>query len=282
MQGSLTRRLFLVVLLANVAACASISPLPIPSESQRSRYGTVGVVSVKSPPDAGFEGLPVGVARGAAGGAVAGAGVSALAGAYTAVEAAAVSGVPTSLLLPVILPPLAIAGAIVGSVAGVAMALPAETAALIEQDIKQALLEAEPQTRLRRNIVAIVRREALPAVEGFAEASPDAPGTTADHVALREAGIDTALEVGIMKVGLVGRRGGADLLLSLHSEASVRLVNTETGDEIYSRTAFIATRPARTFPEWGANGAVLLREEIDALLLELARDIVDEIFLVVR
>lgn len=282
----------LALILAHVAGCTGSlppppqKPPPLPSETQRSQFGKVGVISIKTPPEATLDAPVIGRGKGAALGGASGGGRGALEGARIALGGSCSGSMCAAAIL--LVPAFMVVGAIVGGITGgiidAADAIPSDTAKQIEQQIKKTLLEAKPQARLLRGVMDAAQQEGISAVRQFSGSGPQLPDQNPDYGNFQNEGIDAVLEVGVIKVGLFGRKGdgGADPLLYLVLQASVRLVNTKTNADIYSRRNISPMRPPRNFSEWGSNEAALLREELNNLFADTSQTIVEDVFLIVR
>ena len=261
------------VLIATQLSACTTSPVPMVSEAQRSRLGTVGVVSLTSAPRGD---LAVG-ARGRSAAAAEGAAVGAAVGTaafFMSAHASSCAGMGGAVCI-VLLPIVAVGGAISGATVGAAQAVPKEKAEEIETRLKTVLAEVGQQERLRSAVVKAAAASGMSRVNEMARAV----GEVVDYRKLVR--VDTVLEVGVESVGLLGR-GGADPALALHVNAVARLVDARTGAELYRGRAFTHATGPRKFTEWSAADARLLKEELDRAYQSLGRSIVDEIFLVVR
>lgn len=271
-----------LLVLGQLAGCASTKPIPEVSEQQRERLGVVGVVSVVFPPEDQFS-TPL---RGRAAGAAKGAGAGALAGAGEFLDAFAFAGGGCSGIVDcsaVILLHTAFmaAGVVIGGIAGAVEAVPEEAARQIEAQIVAVLSEARPQEALRQ---AVIKAAAEGVSGSVVELTTPGPGTAEerfDYGSFRAFGVDTVLEVGITRLGLAGR-GGADPQLLLFVQARALLIDVTTSMELYRQPVLLHVSAPRKFTEWGADDARLMKEELQRAHSELAERIVDQVFLEVR
>ncbi len=269
------RVLIYVVIAAQLSACAT-PPVPTVSEAQRGRMGTVGVISLASAPQGelavGTRGTGAGAAEGAVAGAVVGSPVLQYAW-FCGVPGAGVICVPVLLLF---------AGSVThGAVVGGAQAVPEDKAGEIEATLRTVLAEAVQQAKLRSAVVDAAARAGVRGVTEMPADTVAVVGQTVDYRQLSDAKVDTVLEVGVLSVALIGR-GGADPSLTLRIGAVARLVDARSNAELFRGHAFTHESGPRNFSEWGANGARLLKEELDRASGTIGRSMVDEIFLVVR
>jgi len=270
------RVLIYVVIAAHLSACAT-PPVPTVSEAQRGRMGTVGVISLASVPlgelAVGTRGTGAGAAEGAAGGAVAGAPL--LAGALSFCGVPMLGVFCIAFLLP-------FAGTVTyGAAVGGAQAVPEDKAGEIEATLRAVLAEVMQQAKLRSAVVDAAARAGVRGVTEMPAGTVAVVGQTVDYRQLSDPKVDTVLEVGLVSVGLVGR-GGADPALMLRIGAVARLVDARSNAELFRGHAFTHESGPRKFSEWGADGARLLKEDLERVYGSIGRSMVDEIFLVVR
>jgi hypothetical protein len=263
------------VIAAQLSACAA-PPVPTVSEAQRGKMGTVGVISLASAPQGelavGTRGTGAGATEGAVAGAVAGSPILPYAW-FCGVPGAGVICIPVILIFT---------GSVThGAVVGAAQAVPEGKAGEIEATLRTVLAESTQQARLRSAVVDAANRAGVRGVTEIAAGAATVVGATVDYRQLSDAKVDTVLEVGVVSVALVGR-GGADPSLTLRIGAVARLVDARSNAELYRGHAFAHESGPRTFSEWGADGARLLKEDLARAYGLIGRSMVDEIFLVVR
>lgn len=248
-----------LLVLAHLASCAANPPMPVVSEAQRKSFGVVGIGSITQAPVADLgvyaRGRTSGAARGAGEGAAAGA--AAFMGSGSSCSGA-VCGVAI-LLLPVFV----VGGAVVGAVAGAGAAVPDDKARTIEAQLDSVLKDAGQQEALRVDVLKAAHRSRVPNVSAI------------------NSNVDTVLEVGLVRVGLLGQ-GGEDPILVLRVHAVARLVDARTNAELYRNYGFVLGSLPRKYSEWAADGARLLRNELERVRASIAGSIVDDVFLVVR
>jgi len=271
-----TRGIILLFALSNLVSCTSTPPSVL-NEQQRAKFGVVGVVSVDVSPDEVFDAPMIGRGRGAASGA----GAGAAQGAGAAVQGLAGStchGMGCGLTI-LLIPVFAVGGAIVGGVAGAVNAVPEDVAIAIEQEIASALMGSRPQETLRQEVMEAARAQGVSAETPLTESGSVAINTI-DYGFLSKKGINTVLEVSIVKVGLIGDRGSdPDLILVV--EASFRLVSAKTSQGIFARDRLLHIGSRYKLAGWGANKAERLKLELQKGYEELADKIVEQVFLVV-
>lgn len=269
------RVLICLAAMAQLAACAT-PPVPTVSEAQRARMGTVGVVSLATAPQgalqAGTRGTGAGAAEGAAAGAAQGAQFLPYA-AFCGVPAAGVICIPALLIF---------GGSVTyGASVGAAQAVPEDKAGEIEAKLRAVVAETGEQGKL---VSAVVGAAARAGVKGVTEKPAGAATVTGEQIDFRaylDAKVDTVLEVGVVSAAFVGR-GGADPALALRVASVARLVDVRTNAELYRGHAFTHVSGPRKYSEWSADGARLLKEDLERAYSSIGRLMVDEIFLVVR
>lgn len=227
MKSILPRSVACAILLAYTVACAKLPP-PVaqPSEVQRSNFGKVAVVSVKIAPDAEF--IAPNIGRGSS--AAKGAGGGALQGAATAVDSIGSMGSCSGSICALqilIIPAFALAGAIVGGIAGATDAIPSETAGQIEQQIKDALIASNPQSNIRHSVIMAMQNEGILSSVELTESDLGNHDQEPFYRNLQKKEIDTVLEVGVTRLGLIGSwgGGGGDPLLALAIQTKVRMIS---------------------------------------------------------
>lgn len=263
-----------VVLILLIAqwGCAHSLPIP-PSEQARATLGTIGVVSGRFAPEAGL--------RTSAGGWAGGAGRGAAIGAGRTVGTAAEIGVHGRDLGGVLIIALGIAlapvGALVGSVVGGATAEPAATVEEAEAVLKNALAELKVQETMRDRVLQLARDQTRHRFILLSEQGPTALDEKVSYQSLASAGVDTALEVNVVSLGLEGP-WSINPPVALFMTLRTRLVRVGDGIPIYEATFEYKGR-ARTFTEWAANNAQPFRDGLEDAYQSLAEKVVEELFL---
>jgi hypothetical protein len=169
----------------------------------------------------------------------------------------------------------------VGGVVGAVQAVPDDTARQIEAQLNLALSEVGQQEAFRSEVVKVAARSGVPNVKEITVGATTTSGAEIDYRALAKLDVDTALEVGLLLVGLVGS-GGKDPQLTLGVHAVARLVDVRSNIEVYHNYALDHDSSPRKFSEWSADDAHLLKAELNRAYGILATSIVDEVFLAGR
>ena len=275
-----------IALLIGQMGCSHrvvISPLrPAPlSEPVRAQLGTVGVVSARYSPEVNIEVRPVvgnsGSSEGAGKGALAGTAVGA---------GSALTVLPYALYFP---PLLIVAGAmfVVGAVGGaIAGAIygsdDIEEAPESFEDAELAFEKAsdDPIVQVAMRDQVIQASQGLPShnVVLLGDEGLSPPGDKADYDAWARRGIDSVLETQVENVTLLVEEG-FDPLLALDMSVSSRVVRTQDGTQVDSRT-FMCRGGKRTFREWSANGVQPFSAGLSRCYEQIAARMVEELFLV--
>jgi len=234
-----------------LAGCAQIPA----SLEERAGIQRVTVVPDTVPPKTHFETFAVGAGAGMGKGAAAG-GLASLGGGMTTHD-------PFGLLLGIALMPLFAAG---GAVYGAAIAVPADRAAAIEALPKQVLATTAIERRLAE-LVAEAGRDSgyeltLPPehTDGNPSDTPVAPDS------------DALLETDVTDFGFHG--DGDDPEIAMYIRAKARLVRMPTQKTLGESTFLFQSEPQK-LNQWLDDGGKPLHKAFDALLRDLARDIVD-------
>ncbi|PYQ02530.1 MAG: hypothetical protein DMF83_23355 [Acidobacteria bacterium] len=167
-------------------------------------------------------------------------------------------------------------GALGGSVYGAVTAEPASRVDAAETGLKSAVSQANIQAALRDHVLEAVRRRSALNFVTVDDQGPSAVGERIDYRALAGEGIDTILEVSVLRIALVGQ-GGINPPVSLFMAAGASLVRTADGVEIYAEK-FEYRGPGALFLEWAAADAQMFRQEVDRGTRSLAEKIVRLLF----
>ncbi len=253
-------------------------------QTARAPRGTIGVVTARFVPDADFPGLRTGSGLTPGGGAAAGAAGGAALWGIVLVATGCLNPF-AGATCPAVLP-FAAGGAAVGAAAGAgergaqtpmtaADASAAVTAAFEALDLQQHVVDramAYAQRMTRQTLVA------APA-EGPARLDQN-PG----YSALRKEGIDTVLEISVLKVGMFGAGqlkspgGLAGPAYTLVMIARGRLLRVSDAAVLHDRRYAFISVPLTT-ETWAENNAEALRRNLNAGLQDLVEQIVDRLFL---
>jgi hypothetical protein len=255
----------LVALFGLAASGCAAVPISVaqPNESIRPSLGTVGVVSVVEAPVARINQTgPVGAGQGAL------AGIGSVLDGASGTGQAAIFAIP---FLPV--------GALVGAIIGANNVIPRDKADEIRSTISRALVEQEPEIRLRRQIIARASTNAKQDLVDLGVAGNVDAMTPAGYATFAQRGGRTVLEVSISSVVLVTGGGGDDPDFVFEIGARARLVDTANGQIRWLDDHLTFSTTSHKFSEWKTKDAALLKSVIDGAVESFARRISDGIFL---
>jgi len=264
-----------LVLQSGCAVTPYQLPSP-PSEEIRARFGTIGIVSARFPPQPMLQ-LPAqgglaGAGRGAATWSAtwglapfaAGGGGGGDGGGAILILAASVVG--------------ATLGGISGTVAGVITSEPTERVRVSEDALNDALAVLNIQESLRDRILSVARDRTREQVVILPDKGPAAPGEKVAYGSLAEAGIDTVVEVAVTDIGINGP-WDVNPPLNFIMKASVRVVRTSADQEYYA-AEYEYRRGELTFSGWAADNAEPFLVELDWAYRGIAEKVVEELFLI--
>lgn len=262
----------------------SVASAPVPTAEQRSRLGAVAVAPARYAPDSYFVQFAEGPFAGAATGAGAGMllGSLAAAGAFALHQATAIFAAPVAIMAITV---NAATWAVMGGPAGGKSSREKAT----KKEIADAVARLDAQQALMRHLVPAVQQSPVPSLSPLPVAGPARPDQTPSYCEMKDARVDTVLEVAVSEIGFDGCGkgffqnqcpGGSDEpLVYLFMVGKARLVRVADGAEIYSGQ-FRYDSPPRQFAQWAANDAQALAEELEQGYRHLADSISSELFLV--
>jgi hypothetical protein len=258
------------VLIAVMAACARTAsspealPGPVPD-----RLGSIAVVALPA-------GAPLELqtpAKGQSGGAWSGAGQGAWGSVAVGLRAGLLSGHPIGFLtltaLGVALAPVA---AITGGVMGASNAYPEREVSAAEAVLRRTLTQADPAGAVRERVASIAGTTTPRELTGRPQLAQGH-----GYSDLRGDGFDTALEILVVHLGLLGQ-GKIDPSLGLRLAVRGRLVSLDSFASRYERT-WTYSGARRGFFAWAEDDARLLRAELERAYREIAVDVVSDLFL---
>ena len=288
-----TRRITMIVLVLAVCAgpwgCAIKRPpmLQSPSEDVRAQLNTIGLPVAGFAPETRVDAPTSGKAMGALKGVAVGFDAGAMPGraivdAVMAQRACDVKEVsPLCLTVAVFGIGMAAAGGTIGALGGpVYGAVTAESASKIDAaqaELKSAVMKPDIQMMLRDQVLQIVRDRGSLNFVAVDDQQGSANGERIDYQALASTGIDTVLEVSLLRLGLAGQ-SGINPPVSLFMTARARLIRTADGAEMYAEKFDYRGGAAHKFLEWAADEGQVFRQEVDRGARRLAEDIVRLLF----
>jgi hypothetical protein len=255
-----------LVVAAHVSACATGSKLvPEVPGTQRDGLGVIGVVSLNRATESELQagaGGQGGLAEGAKAGAAAGVG-----GFRNSLGVSSCSDLAGCGLIVLLLPIFVVGGAIVGAVAGTVQGQPDERVGYIGAQLQAAVTEVGQREALQTEVLGAAARSGIAGMTGISSST------------VSSAKVDTVLEVGLVRVALVGR-GGEDPELTLRVHAVARLLEARTRTELHRDYTFTYAAAPRRLNEWSADQARLLEHELGRACRSLGQSIVDRVLLV--
>jgi len=252
-----------VILLIGQLGCAVKTAPPRVSEELRAGLGTVAVAPARFiPKETEFRIPTKGQARGAGRGAATGAMVSA-------------ELFPLIVLCPVY-PALIGAGAVIGGVYGAGAAESKTTVEEAAAAYKKALANIKIQQALGECIFECARTQA-PYTFVLLDQGRRVVNERLDYRPLAGNGINTILEVNVLKFGLEGE-GKINPPLHVTMTVHTRLIRAADNWSLYERTFDYASQNHK-FTEWAANEAELFRGMVGRACQELSDEIVSVLFL---
>jgi len=264
-----------LLLLIGEVACTARHSIQPPSEEIRSQLGTVGIVPAHFIPESEFVMPARGTGAGARRGLVKGAGVggSLLSGGGSVGS----QGAPciAFFLLPVA---GVVVGAVIGTVVGGVTALPAATVDEAETTLKKALTDIKVQETLMERVVNVARDQTPYLFIPIKELGPISPDEQISYCFLATEGINTILEISVLKFGLVGSKWDINPDLMLFMSVRVRLIRVSDDTELYVHT-FEFKESNHSFIEWTASNAETFCRELDYAHEILSNEIVETLFL---
>jgi hypothetical protein len=272
---------FLVLLVS--LGCAHRPPSPL-TEATKAHLGTIGVVANQVIPEIDYRVPGQGGKGGAAIGAAKGVGLGMLGAVGCAGVFAYCAQCVAACGLALATPYFAVRYAVDQATKGV----PADTIDAAETAIK-AVLAGNPQAVAREALYRVAAAQTGQPLVLLPDPEPATPPEASRYQHLAAQGIDTVLEITVQRIALRRQRAadGSSLLrvratdlnpsLTLVVTTRRRVVRTAEGTVLYDHAGEHTGRSA-TFTDWGANDAQLLRDGLDQLFQETAREIVSQVF----
>ena len=268
------------VILALQYGCATTVVRSVPSKAVRDSFGVIAIVPAEYAPQSKFaiswrhrEGATAKQAAREAGGWTA----------TTAVMAATAAPIAV---------PLAVLGGVAAMVTGTVQAametpkgiVPKETAEKIEAAISGAISGQDVQRALAGQLATMLKSDPRVRLATVSAAGPDQPTARPDYTQLRNAGIDTVIEIAINEIGFDGciannRECQPPHTLHLFLHGQARMVRVADGASLYEWPLDYNSGP-HELTRWLADDGRLLGEELNLAYRELAERIYDEAYLI--
>jgi len=278
--------LLAIAFLAGQWGCAHTTPIPdsIPvysvfEKSLPVKLGRIGIVSSRTQPEMNFKKPKEklgGAATGAGRGAVTGGAVVASAGAPSGGSGGGGYG---GIVYPIVwLAAVAASTGIGAFVGGVVGAIQGESSGTIretEATLNEALTELRIQEIMRDLIYQKANEKGLYSLVLIEDMGPTAPDESADYFSLKGRGINTVLEVEVLRIGLWGE-AGINPPLTFFMTANAKYIRVNDNYALDDRT-FRFEGASRKFAEWGLNDGEAFRKEFEEGCHFLAREIAEQL-----
>jgi hypothetical protein len=276
MKTSLKLLIGLFTMLYFLQGCAHIHQKLTPSEEEKARYGTTGIVNAGYAPDLKFDTFAVG----ASAGAWKGAGEGALKTASSLCQGGGHEAGVLLCALGIVLSPV---GAVVGSAYGAKKAVSEEKSRDIEGTLRKAVADLKVQETMAARIIKNCIQLTDSRFRYLSGEGPRAFDDRPDYRSQHGKGIHTILEVRVNDLGFVGGEG-KDPLISFFMDVRARLIRTEDNEEIFSfvqpagqeKHSYVSV--PRNIAEWARDDARPLNEELEKCYEILAEKIVETAF----
>ena len=274
----LQRLLSAVLVVTLLASCAPQPPKPSVGDAERGRLGRVGVTQLVTTPECDVD---VGQVANRAGGALEGGAKGAAAGGAVGLEAIG-SGLANcegwicgAVIL--LLPAFIVGGAAIGAVSGAATVAPSAKSTEVESALRKSLNRTGENEALRKEVVYAAHRAGIADVMDISDKVSLTAGQPSDYSDMAKAGIDTIMEVGLVRVDLDGG-SDKDPKLRIGEHALVRLIDAKTNTVICEDLHFRHLSEPRRFSEWSADENRALDEELTQGYRMLAAMLVERVF----
>ena len=266
-----------IPLLLQLGCAANVVGLPQlprpPSEQLRTHYGTIGVVSVNFLPEVEILRPAKGWASGCGREAV----IMTAIWAVAPLAPPVFLGDPKFYLIWYALTPLAALG---GCIHGAYEAPPAAKVEMAQEELnKYVHAGIEIQEKMRDQFLQVAKEQTHYAFVVLKDQGPATPDEELRYDSLADQGIDTVIEIGVLKFGLAGASMEANPSLSLFMTLRTRLIRIADGELLYDVILTYESEVNQTLDVWAANGAQLFREELGPCYPTLVDKVVEEVFL---
>ncbi|MBE7414132.1 MAG: hypothetical protein HS130_02405 [Deltaproteobacteria bacterium] len=277
----LAKRFLVLALFLAQTGCAHVALNRPPTEAVRASLGSIAVVPASYAPETDFRTFAKGTAEGTGKGALIGAGGGAFTGATLAfILAAGGAGAlvfpPAWLLLPAAGIGAAV-GVVAGSVGGAVYSADETASAEIERAAEDAF-SSKSQMMVAEAFIKHAREFAGRELELIEGAGPGASGERPDYRPLKEKGVDTVVEISVMRAGFEDGKG-KDPATAVFMTLKTRVVGTGDNKELHLREyAYKSDR--LKFNEWTADGSGRFVKESARAYETLAERALEEVFLI--
>ncbi len=266
---------FCVILLVSQTGCAHKATPPLTVEA-RARLGTVGIVPVKFQPDVDLSVPAKGWLGGAGRKSIRWGGNAALAP-FAGNCAGDRSGL-CAMFLTALSVTAGTIGGLAGGVAGAFQATPSKEVRFSEEVITTAIASLNMQEDLCRRVSEVAQSKTLNHILLIAEQNPPVAEEKDRYSPLAAKGIDTVLEISVLRLALAGD-WDIDPPLQYQMISHLSLIRAVGGARMYETDIGYQGKSV-TFAAWADNNAQALFEQMDEALQTTAESIVRKVFLV--
>jgi hypothetical protein len=272
-----SKLMVIALILAQLLGCATNPPqapdyLASKSVGPNAVIQKVALVKILAPPE--IESVDLGYTRGQ--GAAAGAAFGALSGYNAWLNGGECEGAFCGAVI-LLLPVFVITGALVGGIVGADTGYSEDTLKEAETNARARLHSAYLQTQLIDHAIDYANHNLALQFIRMPSADPRIIYEKPNFAALSAEGFDHVFELELTRLSFGRSRFGSDTPY-LKMEARARLVSVDTG-AVLSDERYKFLTEQRPLEDWAANGAAMLTAGIENGLQKLAKDVVDENFL---
>ncbi|MEN6318412.1 MAG: hypothetical protein ABFD82_06610 [Syntrophaceae bacterium] len=168
-------------------------------------------------------------------------------------------------------------GGLAGAVDGAVKAEPSKKVDEAENIINETVAKLKIQETLRDRVGKEARKKARGRVTVFEGYGPTSIDQIATYGHLANKGIDTILQISVMRFGLIGK-WEVNPHLNLEMIVQAKVIRVKDGEELHSEI-FRYTGGSKLFSEWCVDNARPLHDEFDQCYNVLAENIITTLFL---
>jgi len=257
--------LSIIALLLCGFGCATSRPnIPLGAKPQ---FENIGITEVNFQPETSLSTPAKGTFAGLGRGATIG---------FFETFGSGVYGGPGTMIIGMILSPV---GAAVGGAYGAGAAEPAERIEAYEIELNRTIAECNAQKAMLTLFSATVSRRTGHTFVEIAGMQPTTQATEPEHTSIANNGIETVMEIAVLKYGLEGA-WTFDPPLYFFMTARARGLKTADGSVLYSNIFQYKSdkKDKLTFADWAADNSLRFRTERDVAFSTLSERIVEELF----
>jgi hypothetical protein len=168
---------------------------------------------------------------------------------------------------------------VIGGAYGAGAADPAEKIEAYEIELNRTIAECNAQKAILTLFSATVSRRTGRTFVEIAGMQPTTQATQPEHASIANNGIETVMEIAVLKYGLEGA-WTFDPPLYFFMTARARILKTADGSVLYSNIFQYKSdkKDKLTFADWAADNSLRFRTERDVAFSTLSERIVEELF----